>query len=202
MVFSQSTPRFRHGTDFSSIKQLDSTAWILVPVQWKNNGKIANIKIEAWRDKKNVLFYNPDTDENRMLFTDSVQIIREFTGHLLKYRSPTDTTRRPPNKLFIYYKVTNHDYNGDNKLDSDDPVYLYHSNFNGHGLERITPVEHNLKEYEYFKDQNIILALLERDINKDREFDEKDAEILYKIDLNDLSKSRVISVMTIQSDGK
>ena len=200
--FSQSTPRFRHGFDFSRFKELDSTSYVLIPTEWKNNGKIANIKVEGSGDTKNILFYNTITDDYKMLFSDSIQIIKTYKGHLLNKRYPSDTSSRPPDKLLIYYTVINHDYNGDNTLDTDDPRYLYCSRFDGLEMMQLTPRTYNLVDYKYISTSNIILAVLIKDGNEDRKFDHNDSEVLYKIDLNDLSASKVIAVMNIRKDGK
>ena len=56
----------------------------------------------------------------------------------------------------------------------------------------LTPEFYDLKYYKYIKGTNIILATLVQDDNKDKKFDNKDSEVLYKVDLNDFTKSKFI----------
>jgi len=192
------TPRFR-SQSYNHFKQLDSTGMILIPIAWENNAKFKDIKIIGENQTKNILFYNPINDNNKLLFEDSTQIISKFSGHLLYKKSRTDTTPRPPNKNHLYYEVINYDYNGDKKLDDQDPTYLYYSHFDGSGLTLLTPKFYHLKNHQYFKENNIILATLVLDENLDKKYNNNDTEILYKIDLNDLAQSKIISKLKLKS---
>jgi len=182
--------------------ELDSSSIILIPIEWDNNAKIGEIKIQGNNRTKNLIFYNPISDSVKFLFSDSLQIITSFDGPLLSKRDSKDTTKRPRNKDQLYYSVINEDYNEDKKLDGDDPIYLYGSKYDGTSLTLLTIQHSSLKYYRYINDLNIILATLTIDENKDKKFDSRDSEILYKIDLNDLKKSKVITKMALKGDSK
>lgn len=183
---------------FDNYRELDSTSWLLVTVQWDNNPRVDDIKVDGYGEEQNILFYDPETDEQHFLFANRLQIIKRYEGHLLQRRSRSDTSARPANKAHIYYTVIDEDYNKDNKLDSNDPSYLYMSRFDGTGLTRLTPEFYDLQTYRYIERSNIILATLTLDENKDGKFNNNDAEVLYKIDLNDLSKSREVTKLRLK----
>ena len=134
-------------------------------------------------------------DSNKYLLEDSLQIIVSYTGQLsymmYPYERAIDTVK-PITDEHLYYTVIKEDYNGDEKLDYHDPKYLYCSKYDGSDLTLLTPEFYYLKYYKYIKSTNIILATLIQDDNGDKNFNNKDSEVLYKIDLNDLSKSKFI----------
>ena len=194
---------------FDKYIELDSSNIILVPIEWNNNAKVENTKIIGNGRTKNILFYDVQNDSykflfedslqindsNKYLFEDSLQIILSYTGQLnytmYPYQIPTDTVK-PISHKHLYYTVIKEDYNGDEKLDYYDPRYLYYSKYDGSNLTLLTPEFYDLKYYKYIKSANIILATLIQDDNEDKNFNNKDSEVLYKIDLNDLTKSKFI----------
>lgn len=198
LCFGQSAKMYRQS--FDRFLELDSTAIILIPIQWDNNAKVGDIKIQGINRTKNILFYDPTNDYQKFLFSDRIQIIESYNGHLLNRRYASDTTKRPLNKAHIYYSVISEDYNEDKKLDSDDPTYLYSSKFDGTELLLLTPKFYHLKNYKYIERSNIILATLVMDENGDKKFNNNDSEVLYKIDLNQLSDSKIISKLKLKSE--
>ncbi|MDH5597857.1 MAG: hypothetical protein OEY34_01965 [Cyclobacteriaceae bacterium] len=199
-IFGQSMPKFRQGFDFSNFYVLDSTDYMLLPVEWDNNGKVDQLKVYGNNRNQNIFFYNPITEEKRFLFEGSKQIINRFEGYLTQRRYAPDTTKKPLNKDYLYYSVVNFDYNSDNTLDAKDPVNLYQSKYDGTELSLLHPKELNLLRYEYIKKYNIILCVLERDDNNDKKYDNNDSEILYKIDLSNPENSKIVSVLKIKSE--
>lgn len=183
---------------FDSYRELDSTSYLLIPIEWDNSPRVDDIKVAGVGKKQNIFFYDPDTEEKRFLFQDRMQIIESYQGHLLNRRSKYDTSARPANKEHIYYSVINKDYNGDKKLDSNDPSYLYMSRFDGTGLIQLTPESYDLQSYRYLERSHIILATLSYDENQDGKFNNNDSQVLYKIDLNDLSKSKEVTKLKLK----
>jgi hypothetical protein len=69
---------------------------------------------------------------------------------------------------------------------------LYASKNDGTGLIQITPRFYSYKYYQFFKKENFILAVLVKDSNEDKKFDNNDKEVVYKIDLTNFKKSKII----------
>ena len=193
------TPRFRKQS-FDKLIELDSSNIILLPIEWDNNPKFGDLKIQGNNRVQNIFFYDPTNEYQKFLFNGELQIVKSYDGHLLRRRFPRDTTKRPPNMEHIYYTVIQDDYNKDKRLDAEDPTYLYYSKFDGTGLTLLTPRFFHLKMYKYIKSQNIILATLIMDENKDKRYNSNDSEVLYKIDLNDLSRSKIITTLKLKSE--
>ena len=194
---SQAAKMYRQS--FDRYIELDSTNLILIPIEWDNNAKVDDIKVQGVNRTKNILFYNPTNDYQKFLFDSKLQIIVSYSGHLLRRRYAADTTARPLNKEQLYYTVINEDYNGDKKLDDGDPTYLYASKFDGSELTLLTPQFYSLKNYRYIERSHVILATLTEDENRDKKFNNNDAEVLYKIELTDLSKSKIIAKLKLKS---
>jgi hypothetical protein len=197
---------------------LDST-YILLPISWTGTGKFNDVKIESSSEYniKNIIFYNIINDSCRYLFKDSMQIIRqikdnnyyrnytEFSLNIIKDSihanlKPNQEERQPKYTFnnYLLFQVINEDYNQDGKLNLDDPVYLYASKSDGTGLIPITPKFYSFKYYQFFKKENFILAVLAEDTNKDKKFDNNDMEVVYKINLTDFKKSKIIVDLQIK----
>ncbi|MCE7993423.1 MAG: hypothetical protein HEP71_15660 [Roseivirga sp.] len=207
LLISLSLPSFAQDSkirrqSFDSYRELDSTSYLLIPIEWDNSPRVGEIKVAGAGRKQNIFFYDPETEENRFLFDGRMQIIEGYKGHLLNSRYKGDTSKRPLNKEHIYYSVINQDYNEDKKLDSNDPSYLYMSRFDGTGLIRLTPESYDLQTYRYIERSNIILATLTYDENQDGKFNNNDTAVLYKIDLNDLSKSKEVTKLRLKVNPK
>ncbi len=183
---------------FNNYHELDSTSYLLIPIGWDNSPRIDDIKVSGAGRQQNIFFYDPDNEEQRFLFKDRMQIIESYEGHLLRIRSKRDTSERPPNKEHIYYKIISEDYNGDKRLDTNDPSYLYMSKFDGTGLIQLTPTSYDLVSYKYIERSDIILATLTYDENKDGKFNNNDSQVLYKINLKDLSQSREVTKLRLK----
>lgn len=177
---------------FDNYRQLDSTSYILIPIQWDNNPKVGDMKVSGVGSNQNIFFYDPETDEQRFLFEGRLQIIKRYDGHLLHSRYRNDSSKRPLNKEHIYYTVISKDYNSDKKLNYEDPQILYMSKFDGTGLTQLTPDNYDLQKYKYIEKSHIILATMTVDDNNDGKFNSNDSEVLYRIDLNDLKNSKEI----------
>jgi hypothetical protein len=100
---------------------------------------------------------------------------------------------------YLLFKVINEDYNQDKRLDNEDPIYLYASKSDGTQLIQITPKSYSFKHYEFFEKENFLLVVLTKDSNADKKFDNNDMEVVYKIDLSDFKKSKIIADLKIKS---
>lgn len=196
----------------SNFTQLDST-YILIPISWSSNGEFNNFKIESSSEykMKNLIFYNITNDSCRYLFSDSLQIIRlikaynygqNYTGFslsIIKDSVQADLELNRNNSQtkytfndFMLYEVINEDYNEDEKLSTEDPVYLYASANDGSGLKQITPRCYSYRYFQHFEKEKMLLAVLIMDSNADKKFDNNDREVIYKIDLEDFANSKIV----------
>ncbi|WP_316793786.1 hypothetical protein [Pedobacter frigoris] len=77
-------------------------------------------------------------------------------------------------KEVIIYSVRIKDYNGDGKLDRNDPVCLFTSNLAGKNFKQITPDHLDARNFRSIDKSNIILIQAISDSNKDKAFDDDD----------------------------
>jgi len=176
---------------------LDSTT-IMIPLAWTSGTKTNNLKIESSGDfdYRNIFFYNYIKDSTTVLFTDSIQLIA------LRYESVKNESTYQLTKNYFYnnyllFEVINTDFNKDGRVDKFDPVYLYASDPHGANVQRITPENYSLQDINYFKDLGFILARLKEDSNNDGRFNSSDREIIYRIELNDFSLSKIIEGLKV-----
>ena len=202
LCFGQSAKVYKQS--FDRFIELDSSNIVMVPIAWGNNAKIGDVKIAGNRRTKNILFYDPTNDYQKLLFEENTQIIVVYSGQLIynmdRYSMYRRDTIKMLNKDHLYYSVINEDYNKDKRLDSKDPRYLYYSKIDGTELTLLTPEFYHLKNYKYIRNSNVILATLVWDENKDKKFNNNDSEVLYKIDLNDFSKSKIIAKLKLKNE--
>jgi len=184
---------------FDQFIELDSSSIVLIPIDWDNNAKMGDVKIIGNKRTKNILFYDPTNDQQKKLFDDSLQIILNYSGQMIhrSFERKADTIKQLNNE-HLYYSVITEDYNRDNKLDLNDPTYLYYSKIDGTGLELLTLPSYHLKNYKYIKASNAILAILVSDDNNDKKFNSDDSEVLYKVDLNNTSRSKIIARLKLK----
>ena len=87
------------------------------------------------------------------------------------------------------------DSNGNSKIDDDDPATLYVSGIHGEGLKALTPQNENVVDIDIYEKHNFALIKVQRDFNKDGNFNSKDADYYYmKIDLATLAFGKKIEL--------
>ncbi|MBL4587073.1 MAG: hypothetical protein JKX84_08475 [Flavobacteriales bacterium] len=185
--------------NFKNYIEIDSSQIVLIPVSWENNSIVGELKVMGSRRTQNILFYDAENEKYKFLFTDSIQIIHSYSGPMLNRNYQRDTVSQL-NDNHLYYSVTNDDFNNDSKLNNNDPKYLYYSKTDGSDLTMLTPKGCHLKYFKYIKSSNIILATLIRDVNNDRSFNDKDSQVLYRVDFNNLNNSKFI--VSLKTTGK
>ncbi len=47
----------------NEILEIDSTDYILIPIQWETNAKVNGVKISSYNWYRNILLYNPSDDK-------------------------------------------------------------------------------------------------------------------------------------------
>ncbi|HNI43430.1 MAG TPA: hypothetical protein PKH93_01485 [Chitinophagales bacterium] len=122
----------------------------------------------------NILFHNPITGASRLLTKNKVKIISFHT----KTTDIEETKKILNNK--ILYDIVDTDFNNDQRLDENDPDYLFVSDINGENLQRISPQNEDLVHFEVLpKNQQILIQTI-RDVNKDLHFNSEDETIWYE----------------------
>lgn len=125
----------------------------------------------------NIIFLNKTTKEQRLLLENQEVIILRYSSQLFKKNEyeKTDISNVFTRKM-IFYEMIVKDYNGDQKLNLLDPVYLFVSDSIGKNLQRISPPNHKVVEWwTPWNDNQLIIKAL-RDNNQDKQFDNKDDE--------------------------
>ena len=93
-------------------------------------------------------------------------------------------------KNVILYTVTTFDYNGDGKLDEQDPNYLFTSDMSGNNFKQITPNNRNISNFQPINKSDILLIQSQIDSNSDKKFGSKDEFIpmIFKLSKDDKAK--------------
>jgi hypothetical protein len=173
--------------NLSDAMQVDSSDYFIIPrlVDSYDRSLYGNGKgYMPWNNYSNIYFYNTTTNESKKLFGNTLVLIVPFiTGNFSKDPSP----QYPANLLdkHIVYLARTENYNRDNAIDSQDPVYFYISDKTGNNLKQITPQGMNVVSWVTSKDRKIILVKLQIDKNGNRKFGEGDDDVYYRIDLKD-----------------
>lgn len=184
--------------NYSDPFQIDSSEYFLIPrlIDSENHEAFGKGKgFLPWGNYRDIYFYNSKTNQTRKLFGSTLALINGFGPRKYYYEEkPAET---PINILtnHIIYLVRTDNFNGDNGLDSVDPVYLYISSKRGEGLTQITPKGLHVLSWTTSKDKKIILVKLQLDKNGNKKFGNGDDEVYYRIDLNDdISKIKCYQV--------
>jgi hypothetical protein len=154
---------------------ISKTDIVLYPLKL-NDDDYDSYKREASANYWNLIFYNIISGKSELL-TKEKMIINSFNiGHSENAHNRQATL----SNQFIYYNITDSDYNGDKKLTSKDPNKLYLSNLEGKSFTRISPNNYNLSSWKIDDKHDLILMDLIKDSNGDKEFNDKD-EVEYLV---------------------
>lgn len=182
--------------NFSDPFQIDSSEYFLIPklidldnLQAYGKGK----GYLPWGDYSDIYFYNSKTNKTRQLFNGQLALIRPFFAkrYYYDYTGNSDNNNGPANILpnHIVYLARTENFNGDNALDTDDPVYLYISSKTGEQLKQITPKGFTVISWSASKDNTMLLVKVRNDKNGNKKFGDGDDELYYRVDLDkDISK--------------
>ncbi len=162
---------------------LDSTNQVLIPISTELLEKRTKFSKDGYGLDEyyprywNILFYNRQTNESRLLTEEKIRISAIHTG----YNEYENTYNKVKNK--VLYDITKDDFNKDGRLDSKDPEYLFSSEITGENLKRISPLNEDLRYFEVIPKSEQILIKTFRDTNRDSVFNQKDELIWYKAEL-------------------
>ncbi|GAB3937631.1 hypothetical protein [Mucilaginibacter myungsuensis] len=135
----------------------------------------------------NIVFYNSENKEQRLLTPDRKLII---TGYNIA--SSSDDSG-PINKVtgpgtaevskLIFYKMICEDVNKNGGIDIDDPEYLFISDKIGKGFKQISPFDLSVTGWSVIDKTGLLLINARPDSNKDGKFDSDDRDVCYLYDL-------------------
>ena len=174
--------------NYSDPFQIDSTEYFLIPrlIDSENHEAYGKGKgYLPWGNYRDIYFYNSKTNQTRKLFGETLALINTFSPKRNYYDEKS--VEIPGNILtnHIVYMVRTENFNNDNGLDSEDPVYLYISSKTGDGLTQITPKGLHVLSWTASRDKKMLIVKLMADKNNNKKFGNGDDEIYYRIDLND-----------------
>jgi hypothetical protein len=179
--------------NFSDAFQIDSSAYFLIPKLVDNDNQQAYGKGKGyfpWGNYSDILFYNAKTNQAKKLFNGQLVLIAPIYSRRNYYNDHKEQDE--VNNILpahIVYLVRSDNFNGDNALDTDDPLYLYISTKTGDNVKQITPKGFNVVSWSISKDKQMLLVKVQNDKNGNRKFGNGDDELYYRIDLNnDISK--------------
>jgi len=174
--------------NFSDPFQIDSSEYFLIPELVDNDNKDIYGKGAGylWGDYMDIYFYNSTTKQTKKLFAGQLALIQTFSKRQYYYDKPREADI-PANILpnHIIYLARTENFNGDNALDYQDPLYLYISTKTGDDLKQITPKGLNVLSWTLSKDKKMILVKVQNDKNKNKKFGNGDDQLYYRIDLDD-----------------
>ena len=184
-----SSAQKKEDINFSDPFQIDSSEYYLIPELVDNDNKDVygkGVGYLSWGDYLDIYFYNSATKQTKKLFDKQLALIQSFNKREYYYDKGRES-EIPANILpkHIVYLARTENFNGDNALDNQDPVYLYISTKTGDNLTQITPNGLTVISWTLSKDKKMILVKLRNDKNKNKKFGNGDDELYYRIDLDD-----------------
>ncbi len=135
----------------------------------------------------NIIFHNYKTGGNNLLEPERKILIGgyDIKGYYNRdsyAAGNVETYRQSP---YIFYTVYTDDYNGDDKLGTNDPAYFFISNADGTGFKQVSPPGISIKQKVFPKNNPFLLLSGIRDSNNDKKFDEDDEQVFYKVNMAD-----------------
>ena len=189
IISSTSSAQKKDEVNFSDPFQIDSSDYYLIPELVDNDNKDAygkGIGLFNWGDYIDIYCYNSTTKQTTKLFDKQLALIQSFNKRDYYYYRGKET-EIPANILprHIVYLARTENFNGDNALDNQDPVYLYISTKTGDNLTQVTPKGFYVISRTISKDKKMILVKGKNDKNNNKKFGNRDDELYYSIDLDD-----------------
>ncbi len=139
----------------------------------------------------NIVFHNYKTGENTLLEPEKKILIGGYDHNTGSYYSKSsysagrvETFKQSPH---IFYTVYTDDYNGDNKLTTNDPAYFFISNADGTGFKRVSPTNVSITQKSFPKNNSYLLMEGLRDSNNDKKFNADDEISYFKVNMADSS---------------
>jgi hypothetical protein len=168
----------------------DSLSCIMIPIQLDISLLSAN-KLSYGEYYANILFYDFKKDAYKKLF--------ETDTYIKGFDSPSNIARKNSQDNFsrkwIFYFVKSFDYSKNGKIDGDDPYILYVTDKSGNSLKPLTLNSENAVSINIYEEQGFALIKLQRDLDKDNDFENSDKDFYYiRLDLETLKLGSKIEI--------
>lgn len=172
---------------------MDSSSTLFIPIRY-DVSLFSSDKLASFGDYySNIIVYDYKTDQSRPLFTSDTYIESLTPSHGYKSSSIPQHTSTD----WVFYRVKSTDYNGNGKIDVNDPFVLFVSTRTGTNLKQLTHEKEHVASISFFEKLGFILVKIVRDSNGDRNFKPDDASYYLKIDLKTLGTGNQIE-MTVR----
>lgn len=155
---------------YSSPIIINKTDILLYALKLNDNDDSDSYKREVSAHYWNLIFYNIISGKSELLTKEKI-IINTFSIGNSENRPNSQATL---SDQFIYYDITDSDYDGDKKLTTNDIKKLYISNLEGKSFTRISPKNYNLRTWKIDDKHDSILMDLVKDSNGDKKFSNMD----------------------------
>ena len=159
--------------------EIDSTGILAFPLSIGETIESSRIESSFKSDKGssywNIIFYNSNTGEKYLLSKQKMLISNYETGYS-NYDSSNEkfTQIDTSSKKYIFYNIITDDYDGNKKLNYEDPTYLFFTDKEGKNLKQISPKNLNVVNWKIVPKTRKILINVQKDSNGNKRFDEKD----------------------------
>lgn len=173
----------------------DSSSTLFIPILYHEDLLSSN-KLAVGNDYyANFLVYNFVTDSYKKLF-ESDTFIESFKGNTsFRLFGAQETKQNNRTRDLVFLLVKANDYNGNGRVDENDPTVLYITTVKGENLKRITEENENVVSVQLFEEQGFALIRFQRDTNGDKSFKWEDREFYFrKINLTDLTLGKKIAL--------
>ena len=166
------------GYKFGNIVFQDSSAWVLMPLNFPVENKSRKILSSSYGGRNyscwNYLFLDPNSNQQRLL-TDQKALFINLQHNIRGQGRVLDQS--------ILYRTKTVDYNQDDELDGRDPTYLWRSDLTGQQLIQLSPAHEHVQEYYLIPNTDKIIFTTLQDSNQDLKFDASDQLVWYELDL-------------------
>lgn len=172
---------------------MDSSTTLFIPLRY-DASLFSSDKLTSYGDYySNIIVYDYKTDQSRPLFPNDTYIESLTPGHSYK----SSGIPQHVSTDWVFYRVKSTDYNGNGKIDVNDPFVLFVSTRTGTNLKQLTHEREHVASLSFFEKFGFILVKIVRDSNGDRNFKTDDSSYYLKIDLKTLESGKPIE-MTVR----
>ena len=167
--------------------EIDSTGILAFPLSIGETIERSSLESSFKSEKEssfwNIIFYNTTTGEKHLLSKQKMLISNYETDYSYDSSNKTVNQMDTSSKKFIFYNIITDDYDGNKKLNFEDPTYLFLTDKEGKNLKQISPKNLNIINWKIISKTRKIIFNAQNDSNKNKKFDDTDDVITLEYDL-------------------
>jgi hypothetical protein len=184
-------PKNNLAVQASSFSEIDSSGILLFPLSLGETGRDKGGSF-SYKDMPgssywNIIFYNAKTGAYHLL-SERKMLISSFES---KYSS-VDAGGLAYSAKYIFYEVITDDYNGDKKLDGNDPQYLFVSDKEGANFRQISPSGFDMRSWQFIKSAGKVLITATKDSDNNKGFGGDDELVVFSADMDSAAPAKEI----------